>query len=45
MKKLVKIEVTMQDIWKETRPSIQKSKKAYTRKIKHKSKDHGSSNL
>ena len=30
------IEVTMQEIWQATRPIIQKSKKAYTRKQKHK---------
>ncbi len=33
------IEVTIQEIWKVTRPSIQKSKKVYTRKNKHKKKD------
>ena len=31
-----KIEVTMQEIWQATRPVIQKNKKKYTRKIKHK---------
>lgn len=31
-------ELDMQDIWKATRPSVQKSKKVYTRKKKHKSK-------
>jgi len=30
------IEVTIQDIWMATRPNIQKSKKKYTRKKKHK---------
>jgi len=36
MKKLQVIEVTMQEIWMATRPSVQKSKKHYTRKTKHK---------
>ena len=31
-----KIELTMNEIWQATRPSIQKSKKNYTRKTKHK---------
>lgn len=31
-----KIEVTMQEIWQATRPIVQKSKKTYTRKKKHK---------
>lgn len=30
------IEVTMQEIWMATRPIVQKSKKDYTRKRKHK---------
>ena len=30
------IEVTMQEIWMATRPMVQKSKKDYTRKRKHK---------
>jgi hypothetical protein len=34
-----KIEVTMQEIWQATRPIIQKSKKTYTRKKKHKKQD------
>jgi len=34
-----KIEVTMQKIWQATRPIIQKSKKTYTRKKKHKKQD------
>jgi hypothetical protein len=32
------IEVTIQEIWAATRPIIQKSKKQYTRKEKHKIK-------
>ncbi len=36
MKKLQTIEVTIQEIWMQTRPSVQKSKKTYTRKQKHK---------
>ena len=34
-----KIEVTMQEIWMMTKPSIHKSKKKYTRKTKHKKKN------
>jgi hypothetical protein len=34
-----KIEVTMQEIWQATRPIIQKSKKSYTRKKKHKKQE------
>jgi hypothetical protein len=30
------IEVTMQEIWMATRPIVQKSKRDYTRKRKHK---------
>lgn len=30
------IELTLQEIWSATRPAIQKSKKQYTRKQKHK---------
>ena len=33
------IEVTIQEIWQATRPIVQKSKKTYTRKQKHKNKD------
>ena len=36
MKRLQTIEVTIQEIWMQTRPLVQKSKKAYTRKQKHK---------
>jgi hypothetical protein len=34
--KLMKIEITVQEIWAATRPIIQKSKKQYSRKEKHK---------
>ena len=37
--KLEKIEVTLQEIRMATRPNVYKSKKAYTRKSKHKNKD------
>ena len=36
--KFQKIEVTLQEQWQATRPNIQKSKKSYTRKSKHKGK-------
>jgi hypothetical protein len=39
--KLTKIEVTIQEIWAVTRPIIQKSKKEYSRKEKHKKKFGG----
>lgn len=32
------IEITIQEIWAATRPVIQKSKKQYSRKEKHKTK-------
>jgi hypothetical protein len=32
------IEITLQEIWAATRPIIQKSKKHYSRKEKHKNK-------
>ncbi len=32
------IEITIQEIWAATRPVVQKSKKQYTRKEKHKAK-------
>jgi hypothetical protein len=32
------IEVTIQDIWAVTRPMIQRNKKTYSRKTKHKNK-------
>jgi len=35
-KKLVKVKLTMQEIWSAMRTSVQKSKKVYTRKSKHK---------
>jgi hypothetical protein len=34
-----KIEITMQEIWQATRPIVQKNKKTYTRKKKHKKQD------
>ena len=34
--KFQKIEVTLQEQWQETRPIVAKSKKAYSRKTKHK---------
>jgi hypothetical protein len=37
-KKLMKVEITIQEIWAATRPIIQKSKKDYSRKKKHKKK-------
>jgi hypothetical protein len=37
-KKLTKIEVTIQEMWAATRPIVQKSKKQYYRKEKHKKK-------
>ena len=33
--KLIKIEISMQDIWKHTAPIIEKNKKKYSRKQKH----------
>ena len=33
------IEVTIQEIWQATRHIVQKSKKTYTRKRKHKNQD------
>jgi len=35
-----KVGLTMQEIWMATRPLIEKSKKKYTRKSKHKKKGH-----
>lgn len=34
-----KVELTIQEIWQVTRPMIQKNKKKYTRKLKHKKQD------
>lgn len=34
-----KIELTMQEIWQATRPEIQKNRKKYTRKSKHKAQN------
>jgi hypothetical protein len=39
MKKLQTIEITIQEIWMATRPSVQKSKKTYNRKSKHKNRE------
>ncbi len=36
--KLTRIQLTMQEIWDACKPKIQKNKKKYTRKIKHKNK-------
>jgi hypothetical protein len=38
--KFQKIEVTLQEQWQATRPIIQKSKKTYSRKNKHKGKGY-----
>ena len=35
-KKLVKIILTMEEIWKHTIPKVEKNKKKYNRKTKHK---------
>ena len=40
MKKLVKIEVTMNEIWMATKKTISKNKKKYNRKSKHKKKNN-----
>ena len=37
-KKLVKIILTMEEIWKHTIPKVEKNKKKYNRKTKHKNK-------
>jgi hypothetical protein len=34
-----KIQVTLQEIWEATRPIVQKNKKKYTRKSKHKKQE------
>lgn len=34
------VELTMKEIWQATKPSVQKSKKSYTRKVKHKNKEN-----
>ena len=36
--KLQRVTLTMQEIWQHTMPKIEKSKKTYTRKSKHKAK-------
>ena len=33
---LIKIEITMQEIWQHTQPKVHKSKKQYKRRPKHK---------
>jgi hypothetical protein len=33
---MITVELTLQEIWQATRPVIQKNKKKYTRKSKHK---------
>ena len=40
-KKLITIEVTIQEIWGQTRPSVERNKKKYYRKSKHKKHDDG----
>jgi hypothetical protein len=37
--KMQKIEVTMQEIWQQTKHKVHRSKKTYTRKNKHKNND------
>lgn len=37
--KMTTVELTIQEIWQATRPVIQKNKKKYTRKNKHKNKE------
>jgi hypothetical protein len=37
-----KVQVTMQEIWEATRPVVQKNKKKYNRKNKHKKKNTNS---
>ncbi len=39
LNKMKKIVITIQEIWQATRSSIRKSKKTYSRKNKHKSKE------
>ena len=34
------IELSIRYIWQATRPIVQKSKKSYTRKVKHKNKEN-----
>jgi hypothetical protein len=34
------IEITIQEVWAATRPIVQKSKKQYSRKEKHKGKNY-----
>ena len=37
-KTLREVEITQQDVWDATRPAIERNKKKYTRKNKHKEK-------
>ena len=37
-KKLVKVQLTIQEIWQAMRGSVEKNKKKYNRKLKHKNK-------
>tara|TARA_B100000497_G_scaffold100595_1_gene114124 strand:- start:344 stop:469 length:126 start_codon:yes stop_codon:yes gene_type:complete len=37
-KKLVKIQLTIQEIWQAMKPTVEKNKKKYNRKLKHKNK-------
>jgi hypothetical protein len=37
-KNLIEIELTMQEIWQHTMPKVEKNKKKYERKNKHKNK-------
>ena len=39
MKTLVTIEISQQEIWAATRPLIQRNRKKYTRKAKHKGRE------
>lgn len=39
-KKLNEIELTMEEIWQHTMPKVEKSKKKYQRKPKHKNKGY-----
>ena len=36
--KLTRVQLTMQEIWDAMKPKVQKNKKKYTRKTKHKNK-------
>lgn len=43
-KMLITIEVSMQDLWKHTAPRVERNKKKYYRKRKHKKNDDESRN-